>query len=574
MANHSQYKNLELPLSTEKYSIEVFNANSKIIDEELHKLDQKNEQQDNLLAEKSDLTLVNGHISNQSNPHNVTKDLIGLSHVEDKSSEQIRNEITDDNISHALGYTPCSPAYVDNKLSAFEKNIVWKSPVATYDDILTTYPAPKDGWTVSVNDTDYTYRYDDVSCTWVLISANSIPIATNNVDGKLSKEDHAKYEDSYAMKHSHKNKNILDTITEEDINAWNSVSKIIDANLVYVTTSSRNLYRCYNELSNSRESIEINGNGTFDYVKLLNNVLFAYGCQYIGCSSDGRSWSVADLNSIDRSISICDMEYYKGLYIAVGFQYILYSKDGIQWNKCSGYIEDTGYFYRKIAFSNDKIICVGNNVPTNNAFSYYSADGINWSIMYEFNDLSNCSKLTYGNGTFVCCGDKKDESVIDKLYYCNDGKTWNEITTLQDGYYTTLAYVNNQFVMLRRIDGVIKCYYSTDCINWNEYLEYESFGTNSLGLLSYADGAYYLVTGLSHYKSTDFIHWEKVNAYFDCIAAKSIGTAANQQNYVDHDELVGYAQPIITGEGLTKITYSSTEPEQIQKGEIVFVYEE
>lgn len=79
---------------------------------------------------------------------------------------------------------------VDNKFSALETNIDWKESVSTYDEIATTYPNPQDGWTVNVNDTDYTYRYDGTQ--WVAISANAIPKATNDVDGLLTKEDYAK----------------------------------------------------------------------------------------------------------------------------------------------------------------------------------------------------------------------------------------------------------------------------------------------------------------------------------------------------------------------------------------------
>ena len=55
MAAYSQYKNLELPVSPEYYNIEVFNKNARVIDSELHKIDLKNESQDNLLATKESL---------------------------------------------------------------------------------------------------------------------------------------------------------------------------------------------------------------------------------------------------------------------------------------------------------------------------------------------------------------------------------------------------------------------------------------------------------------------------------------------------------------------------------------
>lgn len=79
---------------------------------------------------------------------------------------------------------------VDNKFSTLETNIDWKEAVETYNDISTTYPTPADGWTVNVKDTDYTYRYNGTS--WIAISANAIPKATQTVDGLLTKEDKTK----------------------------------------------------------------------------------------------------------------------------------------------------------------------------------------------------------------------------------------------------------------------------------------------------------------------------------------------------------------------------------------------
>lgn len=42
------------------------------------------------------------------NPHGVTKSDVGLGNVENKSSAKIRNEITKDNVTRALGYTPAN----------------------------------------------------------------------------------------------------------------------------------------------------------------------------------------------------------------------------------------------------------------------------------------------------------------------------------------------------------------------------------------------------------------------------------------------------------------------------------
>ena len=105
-------------------------------------------------------------------------------------------------------------------LSGLLENIDWKETVGTFDDIATTYPNPVDGWTVNVKDTDYTYRYNGSS--WIAISANAIPKATNNVDGLLSKEDHTNYDDANSKKHVHDNKSVIDGITDTLVNNWNA----------------------------------------------------------------------------------------------------------------------------------------------------------------------------------------------------------------------------------------------------------------------------------------------------------------------------------------------------------------
>lgn len=51
-------------------------------------------------------TTFNAHANNKSNPHGVTKEQVGLSNVENKSSATIRGELTKANVTTALGYTP------------------------------------------------------------------------------------------------------------------------------------------------------------------------------------------------------------------------------------------------------------------------------------------------------------------------------------------------------------------------------------------------------------------------------------------------------------------------------------
>lgn len=81
---------------------------------------------------------------------------------------------------------------MDDKLSAIQASSEWKPSVPTYSDIATTYPNPQDGWTVNVNDTNITYRYNGTE--WIAISANAITAVTAVKDGLMTKEMFNKFE--------------------------------------------------------------------------------------------------------------------------------------------------------------------------------------------------------------------------------------------------------------------------------------------------------------------------------------------------------------------------------------------
>lgn len=123
---------------------------------------------------------------------------------------------------------------IDNKFNTYTTGMDWKEAVATFDDIATTYPEPEDGWTVNVLDTDITYRYTGTE--WISISANSIPKATSEVDGKMSKEDYALLHKTASdvqtkadAEHMHNPEDILEDethrfTTDTEKETWNQAS--------------------------------------------------------------------------------------------------------------------------------------------------------------------------------------------------------------------------------------------------------------------------------------------------------------------------------------------------------------
>ena len=79
MPKYTDYKKLELPLSIERYNVEVFNKNYRTIDSELARLNTTQEQQEQKFATKKALE---DHINDTDNPHNVTKEALGLDKVD------------------------------------------------------------------------------------------------------------------------------------------------------------------------------------------------------------------------------------------------------------------------------------------------------------------------------------------------------------------------------------------------------------------------------------------------------------------------------------------------------------
>lgn len=208
------------------------------------------------------------HKEDLSNPHQVTKAQVGLGNLDNiqQASKTEFNTHNQDTIRHL---TPAERANwndkytrneIDNKLAAMEMNIDWKESVATFADIATTYPEPQDGWTVNVNDTDYTYRFNGTK--WIAVSANAIPKATSQVDGLMAKEDKTNLDDMNSKKHTHSNKSLIDTLTQVLINNWNSAFTHISDAIKHITATERTLW---NTVSNKVDKVSGKGLSTEDY---------------------------------------------------------------------------------------------------------------------------------------------------------------------------------------------------------------------------------------------------------------------------------------------------------------------
>jgi hypothetical protein len=92
-------------------------------------------------------------------------------------------------------------AQVDTAIAtAITRTIIWKPCISSAgyaNDIaaLTAqYPDAVEGWTASISQSNKLYRYDFTTASWLEISSAEIPLASNVLDGRMSKEDFIKLE--------------------------------------------------------------------------------------------------------------------------------------------------------------------------------------------------------------------------------------------------------------------------------------------------------------------------------------------------------------------------------------------
>lgn len=130
-------------------------------------------------ATASDLT---AHMSNTSNPHSVTKAQVGLSNVENKSSATIRGELTKDNVTTALGFTPP------------ESDTTYTNATTTKDGLLSK--GDKSKLDKSIKDISYFYQNNQSGLTLTkndgTTSSAGIPVAGSTVNGLMSIADKTK----------------------------------------------------------------------------------------------------------------------------------------------------------------------------------------------------------------------------------------------------------------------------------------------------------------------------------------------------------------------------------------------
>ena len=114
-------------------------------------------------------TSISDHVGNTANPHKVTKAQIGLANVENKSSAQIRSEITKENVTNALGYIPIDESRIGAANGVASLDASGRIPasqipggfdnIEEYDNLAAFPTTGEEGKIYVAKDTNLTYRW-------------------------------------------------------------------------------------------------------------------------------------------------------------------------------------------------------------------------------------------------------------------------------------------------------------------------------------------------------------------------------------------------------------------------------
>ena len=181
---------------------------------------------------------VSAHIGNTANPHKVTKAQIGLANVENKSSTQIRSELTKENVTNALGYTPIDESRIGAANGVASLDASGRIPasqipggfdnIEEYDNLAAFPTTGEEGKIYVAKDTNLTYRWTGsqyVEISPSLALGETATTAYRGDRGKIA-YDHSQVSGNSTIHHTHANKELLDTYKQTEADLANAVSKV------------------------------------------------------------------------------------------------------------------------------------------------------------------------------------------------------------------------------------------------------------------------------------------------------------------------------------------------------------
>ena len=201
----------------------------------------------------------------------------------------------------------------------------------------------------------------------------------------------------------------------------------------------------------------------------------------IAYSADGVNWTVAADSGFGTSLSIRDIAYGGGRFVAVGNRRMANSTNGISWTSVTDTGISIGWEIYGVAYGGGRFVAGGNHGGMT-----YSADGTNWTAVAKSPIApSDMMDIAYGGGRFVAGGG------FGTMAYSTDGATW---TVGADGIFgemglvDTIAFGNGRFVAAGTSTGG-KIAYSTNGQSWTAVTNHP-FGSSRIYDIAYGGGRF------------------------------------------------------------------------------------
>ncbi len=181
---------------------------------------------------------IDDHVANTANPHGVTKEQLGLANVENKSSTQIRSEITKENVTNALGYTPIDENRIGAANGVASLDAGGRIPASQipggfdnideYDSLADFPETGEEGKIYVAKDTNLTYRWTGTQYIEISPSLALGETATTAYRGDRGKTayDHSQVSGDSTIHHTHANKELLDSYKQTEADLANAVAKV------------------------------------------------------------------------------------------------------------------------------------------------------------------------------------------------------------------------------------------------------------------------------------------------------------------------------------------------------------
>ncbi|MCK9156766.1 MAG: hypothetical protein M0P12_11800 [Paludibacteraceae bacterium] len=263
-------------------------------------------------------------------------------------------------------------------------------------------------------------------------------------------------------------------------------------------------------------------------------------------SYDGKKWFTASIPDSLNNFGFCvwlNNRYYAKSVGKSGFEkgHVLYSEDGIHWNKCNGIKSTDGP--TKLLYNGEKYLLT----TLSNAPFYESVDGINFTPVDNENlVMLDCYSAAYGNGKYLFLDwNNTDISIVsstdlntfsysysettrqrrdlqfiyNKFYYSptgtnyvyasEDGVDWEKITTYSENVDFSEFSVGKNGTTLMCDRYTTRAIKTTDGINW---IPFTAPCTTGETVSIQVDGVWYFPSAedASIYISSDLANYEKI----------------------------------------------------------------